>query len=556
MTRRIFRAVLFIVWMTFLIFYTLMLRVMFDYLGEYQRSEMLDQIRLIATGIEMDGVDYLDKTESIARITWIDSEGRVLFDNMDEDLVGSTYDSDLIQRTRKSGFEYDTAEAPEFSGEAAYMTQELDDESIIQLMAPQRSMFTIMRGMMTPILIILGVVLAVVLDYAFQMSRDIVKPLNELDLEHPLENTEYQEIMPLLKRIDTQQKELALQEEELEVRRSEFQTIMDSMEEGLLMLRPDGTIVTGNHLAYSLLSANGDELAGKNIEEFTGNKMIREMINEAKEGLHGEEIFHYDDNYYQVTADPVLNDEKEVIGITSTVLNVTEREALEKVRREFTANVSHELKTPLHTISGSAELLKNNIVKEEDKQGFYDRIYSESQRMIGLVEDIMNVSESDNDDKNIEKEKVDLYQICQEAVDEQEVIADRRGIEISLKGEPTEVMTSKKDVTTIINNLVSNAVKYNVDNGSVYVNVYPEKETAVVEVKDTGIGIAVQDQQRIFERFYRVDKSRSRQAGGTGLGLSIVKNLVRRLGGTIELESALNQGSLFRVTLPNLDQEN
>ncbi|MBP3853350.1 MAG: PAS domain-containing protein [Erysipelotrichaceae bacterium] len=554
MTRRIFQAVLFIVLMTFLIYYTLMLRVMFDYLSDYQYTQMQDHIQSIAKGIDLNGLEYIQDVETDERIVWLDSRGNAIYDNTDgsrEDVEESAMD--VIENAKKDGFDSEIKNSRQFQGDSYYMARRLQDDGVVLMVSPQRSMYTIMRGMTRPILIIMALIIAIVLDYAFQISKDIVQPLNELDLDNPLSNEEYSEVRPLLTRIDEQQKALRVQRDELIRRRNEFETIMNSINEGMVLLSVDGTVITANQFICSVLQVSQKQLIGRKLKEFTQNSTLLHMIEKAGQGEHRTQLIEKEGASYQVTADPVFNHEQ-VIGSALTVLNVTDREKMEEIRREFTANVSHELKTPLHTISGSAELLKNGIVKPEDRQQFYDRIYSEAQRMNSMVTDIMELSKSDNN-KDMTFESMDVYQIAQDVISELKIMADKKGVRIGLQGHPSMAWADKDAVTSILTNLISNAIKYNKDNGTVEVSVKEVHNRVQIKIKDSGIGIPVEDQERIFERFYRVDKSRSRQAGGTGLGLSIVHNLVQGLNGTLELQSVPEKGSEFTVMLPKYNEQ-
>ena len=556
MTKRIFGAILLVVGMTFLLFYTLMLRVMFDYLSDYQLSGLKNEIVMLSEGTQQNQLGFLEKVNSSQHIVWISPEGKVLYDNMDADAQGENYSNEsVVKEAQKKGESHQVEYAEEFYGDSHYLAKSLDDGSVVCIVSPQRSMWTIKKGLIRPILIIMALIFAVALDYAFQISREIIKPLNELDLDNPLANEEYKEVRPLLTRIDSQQKELHEQEQQSGQRRSEFETILSSMNEGLLLLKPDGTIMAGNRIAFSLLTSEKNDVEGKKIQDITTEPSLATMIDFSSKGEHRSNVIVREDNHYQITTDPVFDNGQEPIGITVTVLNVTEKEAMENLRREFTANVSHELKTPLHTISGSAELLCSGIVKEEDLPNFYHRSYSESQRMISLVEDIMDISESDAKGDGFNQEVVDVYQIAKHSMDNLKDIAkSENNIELSLEGQSANVWADREIILSIVTNLISNAIKYNKENGEVNIRVFEDNKNVVLEVEDTGVGIPAGDQERIFERFYRVDKSRSRQAGGTGLGLSIVRNYVQNLNGVIEVDSEYGKGTTFTVKLPKYDE--
>lgn len=379
--------------------------------------------------------------------------------------------------------------------------------------------------MLQPIMVIFVIAIILSAFLASRLSKKIVKPLNEIDLDKPLDNDGYDELSPLLRRIDVQQKEIGRQSEELKQKQKELEVMTSAMSEGIILLNSRGTILSINKAAAKLFGTDCFCI-GEDIVSINRSLELAQLLNKAKAGKHSEQVAEFGNGQYQMMASPVISDDI-VSGIVLLLLDVTEKEKAEQLRREFTANVSHELKTPLHTISGSAELLANGMVKAEDISVFSSRIYSEAQRMIQLVEDIIRLSHLDEGAENMKWDKVNLYRIAEETVNSLTDEAANAKIKLKLCGEAVSINGIKQLIQEIIYNLCDNAIKYNRRDGSVSVEVKDMDDFAIVSVSDTGIGIPTEHQERIFERFYRVDKSHSKEIGGTGLGLSIVKHAAR-----------------------------
>ena len=399
---------------------------------------------------------------------------------------------------------------------------------------------------------IIAIAFALSLLFAARLSKQIVKPLNELNLDAPLNNEGYDELFPLLYRIDSQQKQIKSQSDKLLQKQKEFDTVTENMTEGIILLNASGTVLGINRTATQLLGV-GQACIGRHILSVSCSAELSELLRKAEKGLHAEKRINLGDNRYQMLLSPVISG-GELSGFVLLAINITEKEKTEKMRREFTANVSHELKTPLHTIAGSAELLLNGIVQEKDRQDFYHRIYKEAQRMIRLVEDIIRLSHLDEGAEAMKSEEIDLYALAGETVQALLPEAKNMGIEISMDGEPAVISGIPQLIQSIIYNLCDNAVKYNRKGGRVFITVTNREDCAVIAVTDTGIGIPAEHQERIFERFYRVDKSRSKETGSTGLGLSIVNHAAGLHNANIELQSTADEGTTVTVIFPKLQK--
>ena len=418
----------------------------------------------------------------------------------------------------------------------------------MRLSVAQSTLLTLTLGMLQPIIIIFILALILSLVFASRLSKKIVQPLNEINLDDPLKNDCYDELAPLLGRIKSQQRQIARQSDELKRKQQEFEAVTNGMTEGIVLLNSKNDILSINPSAMNLLGVDSSSV-GDNIISVNRTPELQELLAKSDEGKRSEKILELCGGKYQVDASPILSDEK-IIGTVLLFLDVTEKEKAEQIRREFTANVSHELKTPLHTISGCAELMTNGIAKQEDIPKFASQIYSEAQRMIRLVEDIIKLSHLDEGAEDMKRENVDIYSVASETVDNLIPVAEKSDVDITLEGTSAVINGIPQLISAIIFNLCDNAIKYNKKGGKVLVSVKSEDNKAVLTVSDNGIGISEEDSERIFERFYRVDKSHSKEIGGTGLGLSIVKHAARLHNATIDLQSKLNEGTIITVTFP------
>lgn len=554
MTKRIFRSVCIVAVVVLFASLALVIGVLYDYFSGSQENQLKTQTDLAAQGIEHEGSSYFDGLDSEElRITWIDKNGKVLFDNKtDASSMENHLEREEVRQAVENGYGKSSRYSETLTEKSLYSAKKLSDGSVLRLSVSQYSVLTLFLGMLRPVLIIalLAVVLALLL--AYRLSKNIVTPLNKLNLDSPLSNKVYEELSPLLKRMDAQQRQLKHQSEELKRKREEFETATENMSEGLIILNEKGVILSINRAAAKMLGLSEDSV-GKDIFSEKTSVNLKEPTQIALSGKNTEEVFALRDGNCQLLANPVSTDGK-VTGAALLVLDVTEKERAEQMRREFTANVSHELKTPLQTISGYAELLANGMVADKDKTAFSEKIYAEAQRMIRLIEDIIKLSNLDEGAVELTRETVDLYVTAENTVRSLLPAAKKANVTLSLNGENAEIYGIPQLLTAVVYNLCDNAIKYNKDGGTVFVNVKNNAENIVLSVRDTGIGIPKEQQERIFERFYRVDKSHSKEVGGTGLGLSIVKHAAKLHDAKITLESEVGKGTGITVIFPKKQQ--
>lgn len=554
MTKRIFRSVCIVAVVVLFASLALVMGVLYDYFSGSQEDQLKTQTDLAAQGIEHEGSSYFDGLDSEdLRITWIDKDGKVLFDNKtDASSMENHLEREEVRQAVENGYGKSARYSETLTEKSLYSAKKLSDGSIVRLSVSQYSVLTLFLGMLRPVLIIalLAVVLALLL--AYRLSKKIVTPLNRLNLDSPLSNKVYEELSPLLKRMDAQQRQLKHQSEELKRKREEFETATENMSEGLIILNEKGVILSINRAAAKMLGLSEDSV-GKDIFSEKTSVNLKEPTQIALSGKNKEEVFALRDGNCQLLANPVSTDGK-VTGAALLVLDVTEKERAEQMRREFTANVSHELKTPLQTISGYAELLANGMVADKDKTAFSEKIYAEAQRMIRLIEDIIKLSNLDEGAVELTRETVDLYVTAENTVRSLLPAAKKANVTLSLNGENAEIYGIPQLLTAVVYNLCDNAIKYNKDGGTVFVNVKNNAENIILSVRDTGIGIPKEQQERIFERFYRVDKSHSKEVGGTGLGLSIVKHAAKLHDAKITLESEVGKGTEITVIFPKKQQ--
>lgn len=550
MTKRIFRSICFVALGVFLASLVLFMCVLYNYFSGLQRAQLKIQTELAAQGVSDGGMGYLEKLNAKDyRITWIDTDGVVLYDSK-TDTAGM--ENHLEREEIKSAFENGVGESTRYSStlmeRSLYFAERLPDGTVLRLSVTQNTLLRLTLGMLQPICFILAVAVVLSLVLASRLSKNIVKPLNELNLDEPLKNEDYEELSPLLRRIDAQQTQIKQQSDELKQKQLEFETVTNGMKEGIVLLSGKGRILSINRAALKLFGADGS-CVGEDILSVNRNLELAELLRKSEDGKYAERVIELGDGKYQLDASPVISDGK-ISGIVLLLLDVTEKEKTEQMRREFTANVSHELKTPLQTISGCAELLANGIVKQEDIQKFGSQICTEAQRMIRLVDDIIKLSHLDEGATDMQRENVDLYALAESTLRSLRPEAEAAKVSLSLSGESAKIYGIPQLLSGIIFNLCDNAIKYNRENGMVSVEIKDEDNKAVLSVADNGIGIPAEHQERIFERFYRVDKSHSKEIGGTGLGLSIVKHAAKLHDAVIELHSVVDGGTTVTVTFP------
>ena len=549
MIKKIFRSTLLANFLVLLASLALIMGALYRYFTQVQMEQLQTQTALAAKGISAEGMDYFDglKTAS-TRITWVDNTGVVLYDtDYDAQTMENHGDRQEIKDALETGYGESSRYSSTLTQTSLYIAQRLDNGTVVRLSVTQHSIFLLLLGLLPTLLLIVLVVVGLSVLTAKYTAKRLVQPLNQLDLDAPLENPAYEEISPLLRRIDHQQKELSLQEQLLLQRKGEFDTIISKIREGMILLDKNGQIISMNPAAQSLLQTDESSI-GKEILELVRNLQLHQLIEEGVAGRKGETIFNVDQTTYKVLARPVIS-EDQLTGMVLLFFDVTDQWQAEQMRREFTANVSHELKTPLHIISGYSEMLRNQLVSEDDVQVFAQKIYTESQRMVQLVEDIIHLSLLD-ESPQIAMEALDLYQLAQESLESLSGKASQKQIALHLKGEEAQIQGNRALLSSVIYNLCDNAITYNQPKGDVFVTIRQTDKNTILEVRDTGIGIPKDEGERIFERFYRVDKSRSKKVGGTGLGLSIVKHALKCHGATIQVDSQVGKGTRMTVTFP------
>ena len=549
MTKKIFRSILLVAGAVLLASIVVIMGCLYEYFGSVEKNQLRDELSLAAAAVERDGEDYLSAlSPQRCRLTWIAADGTVLYDTVtDAESLENHADREEVRAALRNGAGESTRYSATLLQKTMYCAQRLADGSVLRVSISRATAGVLLVGLVQPILVVLIVALILSGVLAKNISRRIVSPLNELDLEHPLENEAYEELAPLLGRINRQHRQIDTQLAELERQKNEFAQVTDNMREGLVLLDEKGTVLSINPAARTLFGADGD-CVGKDFLTIDRSHDMSLAIAAAMEQGHGETRAERGGRVWQFDISRI-GANGTAVGAVLLAFDITERETAEQNRREFTANVSHELKTPLQGIIGSAELLENGMVKEADVPRFVGHIRAEAQRLVTLIGDIIRLSQLDEGDE-MPRETVDLLALSQEAADDLKTAAAEKNIAIAVEGESETIGGVRRLLYEVIYNLCDNAIKYNVEGGSVKVSVGERDGKAFVSVADTGIGIAPEHQSRIFERFYRVDQSHSKASGGTGLGLSIVKHAVQYHHSEIELHSEEGRGTTIRIWLP------
>ena len=549
MTKRIFRATLLVGVAVLIASLTLVMGALYSYFGRVQESQLRDELSLAVVGVEQNGTDYHRKLDSDQnRITWLRADGAVLYDTQaDAESMENHAQRQEVQQALATGEGESSRYSDTLLQKTVYYAKRLPDGTVLRLSAIRVTTGVLVLNMLQPILLVLAAALILSGVLASRLARRITEPLNRLDLEHPLENDTYEELAPLLRRMEHQRRQIDRQMDELRRRSEEFEQITGSMSEGLVLLDEAGVILSINPAARRLLDA-AENCVGQDLLTVDRDVALSDALRQAAEQGHSEFRGQRNGREYQFDVTRIQS-EGRTAGTVLLVFDVTERAFAERNRREFTANVSHELKTPLQGIIGSAELLENGLVKQEDVPRFIGHIRSEAQRLVTLIGDIIRLSQLDEGEP-MPAEPVELLALAREAAESLQSAAAARNVTVTVEGEPVELTGVRRLLYEIVFNLCDNAIKYNTDGGRVQVTVTKENETAAVTVRDTGIGIPPDQQDRVFERFYRVDKSHSKASGGTGLGLSIVKHAVQYHHGAIHLQSEVGKGTEIRVTFP------
>ena len=550
MTKKIFKSSILASVVVLIIGMACVLGVLYRHFGGQIINELKKEAEYLSYGVELKGEDYLENVnEQDSRITYIDDAGNVLYDSMaDEEAMENHKDREEFQEAEETGVGQAERISDTLSERTLYYAVRLSDNSVLRVSSTQDSVLALTVQLIPPALGILAVLIILACFFASRIASRIVEPLNSLDLEHPEENLVYEEVAPLLSKIHKQNGQIRLQIEEARRNQEEFRIITENMQEGLLVIDAYTMILSGNTSVWKMFQVWEPKI-GESVYSLIRTEDFRKVIEKVLKGEHGSALLHVDNEFIQLIANPVIR-EGSTVGAVLVLMNETEKVQRESLRREFSANVSHELKTPLTSISGYAEIIQGGLVRDEDIKGFAGRIYKEAQRLIQLVEDTIKISQLDEGANPYEWENIDIYQVAKEVCGNLKDIALKKNVHLFIEGHRTMCRTVRPILEEILYNLCDNAIKYNKDDGTMSIHTTEEKENVRIVVRDNGIGIPREDINRVFERFYRVDKSHSREIGGTGLGLSIVKHGVTFLGGTVDMISELGKGTEITVILP------
>ena len=550
MTKKIFISILLVSAVVLLACFAITVGVLYSYYTGISESQLKAQTSVISHAVENEGIGYFnDFKENGCRVTWINSDGTVIYDSEAQaSSLESHADREEFIEALETGFGKSSRYSSTLTERMLYCAQKLADGTVIRAAYPQSTVFMLFLGMLPPLCIVFIISIALSGLLAYRLSRQIVQPLNAIDLDKPLENETYDELSPLLKRIELQHRQIDRQLNELSRKREEWNAVTESMNEGIVLLSADNTVLSINKSASLLLDTSADCI-GQDMLEICRRIDIQSLICQAAEGKNAEITAELRGREYQINASPIISDGS-VKGTALLFFDVTDKLQAEQMRREFTANVSHELKTPLQVISGTSELMINGLVKNEDIPEFAERIHGESLRMITLVDDIIELSRLDEGAAEVPKEKVCLMTAAEAVAERLAVSAQHKDVSVSVAGDKAVINGIPALITELIFNLCDNAIKYTLPGGRADIVIKDENNEAVLTVSDTGVGIPEDAQSRVFERFFRVDKSRSKEIGGTGLGLSIVKHIAEIHNARIDLKSKPGKGTSITVVFP------
>lgn len=547
MTNKILKSILYVAVAVLLASLLIITGVLYQYFGNVQQAQLKDELSLAAAGTEQLGIRYLDKLDSDRyRLTWIDNNGEVLFDNQaDVTTMENHGEREEVKEALRSGTGSSTRKSKTLTQQTIYEATRLSDGTVLRISVSRATAWVLVLGMFQPIVVVIVGAVAASVWLARRRAKDIVEPLNKLDLEKPMENDAYEEISPLLHRIHAQQTQIKRQMNTLKDKQEEFQQITDSMKEALVLLDKKGVILSINPAAKELFETDA-RCVGQDVLSIDRRQDLRIAMEEVKTEGHVEFRMTKKGREYQFDLSSIGAGD-DLQGTVILAFDITEQVSEERHRREFTANVSHELKTPLQSIIGSAELMENGIVKEEDLPRFVGHIRKEASRLVTLIDDIIRLSQLD-EGADMPKEDVSLKALAEEVCETLADAAKIKDVSMTIVGDNGVIKGVHRLLYEVVYNLCDNAIKYNVAGGNVNVSIEEKGKDVIVSVKDTGIGIDKEHQAKVFERFYRVDKSHSKQSGGTGLGLSIVKHAVAYHHGKIAMESELNKGTTISIS--------
>ena len=555
MTKKIFKSIMFVCALVLAVGLAAVMGILYRNFDGQMRKELSKEAAYLEYGVEQQGVDYLKNIkDKSARITYIDQDGTVLFDNeADVSEMKNHSDRTEFQKAEKYGAGESSRYSDTLSEKTIYYALRLKDGTVLRVSGTQDSVLALVENLIFPLCGLLCLMLILSGIMASAISKRIVKPINELDLESPEENRIYEELSPLLSKIHRQNREIQNQLELAKQQQEEFALITENMQEGLIVIDKYTMILSANSSAWNLFHIDR-VCQGESVYCLDREEEFRHAIEQVLSGEHTELVLKLNGSDIQLIANPVIRDKK-TEGAVVLLVNVTEKLERESLRREFSANVSHELKTPLTSISGFAEIMQGGLVKNEDIPKFAGRIYKESQRLLQLVEDVIQISQLDEEKTSYVWEPVDVYQVCKNAFESLKEKAKRLNVHLYICGERMKMEAVRTLLEEAIYNVCDNAIKYNRNDGSVSVFLTQTAQEIQIVVKDTGVGIPKEDQDRVFERFYRVDKSHSKKIGGTGLGLSIVKHAVGALKGSVILRSEEGNGTEICMKFPKVHKE-
>lgn len=555
MTKKIFKSIMLVCALVLTVGLAAVMGILYSNFDGQMRKELSKEAAYLAYGVEQQGVDYLKNIkDKSARITYIDQDGTVLFDNeADVSEMKNHSDRTEFQKAEKYGAGESSRYSDTLSEKTIYYALRLKDGTVLRVSGTQDSVLALVENLIFPLCGLLCLMLILSGIMASAISKRIVKPINELDLESPKENQVYEELSPLLSKIHRQNREIQSQLELAKQQQEEFALITENMQEGLIVIDKYTMILSANSSAWNLFHMDR-VCQGESVYCLDREEEFRHAIEQVLSGEHTELVLKLNGSDIQLIANPVIRDKK-TEGAVVLLVNVTEKLERESLRREFSANVSHELKTPLTSISGFAEIMQGGLVKCEDIPQFAGRIYKESQRLLQLVEDVIQISQLDEEKTSYTWEPVDVYQVCKNAFESLKEKAKRLNVHLYICGEYMKMEAVRTLLEEAVYNVCDNAIKYNRNDGSVSVFLTQTAQEIQIVVKDTGVGIPKEDQDRVFERFYRVDKSHSKEIGGTGLGLSIVKHAVGALKGSVILRSEEGNGTEITLRFPKVHME-
>ncbi len=547
MTKKIFRSIITVAMIVLLSSLSVAIAFVYEYFADSQVESLKKELTIVSKGVLEEGVAYFENFDSsVFRFTLVSSDGTVLYDSRANAAEMENHSNRAeIKKALAFGKGSDSRYSSTLTQKTVYEAILLENGNVLRVSVNQLTVGAMLIRIMPAVSAIILIAIVISLLLSDKMARLIVKPLNDLDLDDPANNQAYEELEPILAKLNTQHKQIKKQMSQIKRKSDELEQIMSSMKEGLVLLDKKAAVISMNPAAKNFFGIE-NALSGVQFHSVYQNDNIERAIEKALSGKHSEFRQEKDGSEYQFIINHIETD-KRIAGVLILILDVSEIAFSERNRREFTANVSHELKTPLQSIIGSAELLENGLVRPEDTNKFIGNIKKEASRLVTLINDIIRLSQMDENLKP-EYEYIDLYEIAREVIELLSNSASKKKVNIELKGSFCEMKGIRRYIYEIIYNLCDNGIRYNKEGGKVVIDISKKNHTPVLVVSDTGIGIPIEHQSRIFQRFYRVDKSHSKETGGTGLGLSIVKHAVAVHNGTLKLESSADKGSVITIT--------